>query len=824
MKISLKAFSLLVIIVFTISACGQKSYLTSTAGDEPYKITGSFTFTNGFVFDTYMVENAVALVDMHGFVVRDNYWELPIDSQVLGYLNVDLQKMTGTYELNLPERPQGVFNDVDNNGKTDTGVQIFTVSYFPNLAGGPFSEGDDKSYGWPNYFASVVTDATNNDEVTGGKLVVWAPDTNQKFPTGFGADGKLFTADDPVAPIPAGYTIVDLDQKPFGLSKRTEPTMTLYEPKDFALKDFSGLSYSASFDKLFQFVRTFYAFNGYTDLEPDWDTLYATLKPRVQQAENNKDPNAFWLALRDFTWAFKDGHVGLSSSDYETQLFTEANAGGYGFAIRELDDGRVVVIFVLDTQDSPAKKAGIQVGTVVTEFNGRPIKDAIGGVIPWTGPTSSAWDWRYQQVRYLLRAKIGTETTVTFSNPGGETTTVTLKAISEHDSFTRTSRYYGVNTNTYLPVEFSILDSGIGYVKINSYSDDLNLIIRLFKRAMDTFKASQVPGIIIDLRDNSGGNPLGLAAFLTDQEILMPQGYSYNETSGKFETEGVPGRIYPNVEQYTFDKMAILVAPTCFSACEDEAYSFSKVPGMMVVGMYPTSGTMADVGNGQISMPDGISMQFPTERFLLPDGSLYLQGTGVQPTLRVPVNEKTTEATNDVVLQAAVDAILNGSVSGTTASAPTASSNGPRVLSSSELSSIINTTDTFEQRATQQYTTADYLKVPNNFVYTIELSHSEPLLWAWGWCAKDQATLADNLKKMKISFTLNGQTMPLTSFQTQDGLSQGKMCHEVVAAVTDWKSGENHAITTLTFTEPVNDGTADYPAGDQVYDYLVKLP
>jgi C-terminal processing protease CtpA/Prc len=460
----------------------------------------------------------------------------------------------------------------------------------------------------------------------------------------------------------------------------------------------------------------------------------------------------------------------------------------------------------------------------VTAFNGKPIKDAIGGVIPWTGPTSSDWDWLYQQARYLLRAKLGTESTVTFSNPGGEATTVTLQAISEYDSFTRTSRYYGVNTNTYLPVEFSILDSGIGYVKINSYADDLNLIIRLFKRALDTFKASNAPGIIIDLRENSGGNPLGLAAFLTDQEIPMPQGYSYNETSGKFEVEGVPGRIYPNVEQYTFGKMAILVAPTCFSACEDEAYSFSKVPGMMVVGMYPTSGTMADVGNGQIAMPDGISMQFPTERFLLPDGSLYLQGSGVQPTLRVPVNEKTAEATNDVVLQAAVDAILNRSASGTTPSTPAETSSGPRVMSSSELSSIINTTDTFEQRATQQYTAADYLKVPNNFTYTIDLSHSEPLLWAWGWCAKDQTTLTDNLNKMKISFTLNGQMVPISSFQTQDGPSQGQMCHEVVAAVTDWKSGENHAVTTLTFTAPVNDGTADYPTGDQVYDYLVKLP
>jgi hypothetical protein len=222
MNRKMKVLSASVILWFIILGCGLSSLPIPptllpipTVANEPYKITGSFTFTNGFVFENYFVENAVALVDMHGFVVRDNYWELPIDSQVLGYMNVDLQKMSGTYELNLPERPEGVFNDVDNNGKTDTGVQIYTVSYFPNLAGGPFSEGDDPSYGWPNYFASVVTDATNNYEVTGGKLVVWAPDANQEFPTGFGPDGKLFTADDPVAPIPAGYTIVDLDQKPF---------------------------------------------------------------------------------------------------------------------------------------------------------------------------------------------------------------------------------------------------------------------------------------------------------------------------------------------------------------------------------------------------------------------------------------------------------------------------------------------------------------------------------------------------------------------------------------------------------------------------------
>jgi C-terminal processing protease CtpA/Prc len=826
MRKLLKAVSLLGIALFGMLACGLNPILNTSvaptpqpSSNEPYMIKGGFTVTNGFVFENYFIENSVALVDMHGFVIRDNYWELPVDSQVLGYLNVDLATLGGTYELSLPERPQGIYNDVDNNGKTDTGVQIFAVSYFPNLAGGPFAEGDDKSFGWPSYLASVKTDAARDYEVTGGKLVVWASDGNQQFPTGFGTDGKLFTADDPVASIVAGWTIIDLDQSPFTFRKESVPQLTLFEPAEFALKDYSGISYTQSFDKLVEFLRTHYAFNGYPSIEPNWDALAAKFRPDIAQAQANSDGRAFWTALKDFTWAFKDGHVGISDPNgYFNDSYRQATAGGYGFAIRELDDGRVVVIFVLSS--GPAASAGMQVGAEVTEFNGKPIKTAIGEVVPWTLPMSSDLDIRYQQARYLLRAPLDTDATVTFSNPGGETQTVTLKSIAEGDSFNRTSVYFNVNTSPYLPVEYSILASGVGYVKVNSYADDLNLTFRLFKRAMDTFKSSAVPGIIIDLRYNSGGNPIGLAGFLINQEIPMPQGYSYSDATGNFEKDGVPGTVLPNVEQYSFSKMAVLVGSGCASACEDEAYSFSKVPGMMVVGMFPTSGTMADVGDGQFSMPDGISMQFPTERFLLSDGSLFLQGTGVQPTMRVPITEDTVMTSADIVLQTAENTILNGSGTGTSASA----SNGPRVMSISETQNVLNNTDVLEQRASETYTNSDYLTVPKNFKFTINLTHSEPLLWGWGWCAKDMAALTDNLSKIKVTFTLNGTEVPQTAFLTQEGASGGQQCKQMVVAVTDWPSGESKAITAMTFTTSLNDGTNDFPAGDQVFDYVVKLP
>ena len=268
MKRTLNIVCSLIICGFVLTACGPKSEIvpgstqdpSGITGAEPYKLTGTFKVTNGFVFESYFVENAVALVDMHGFVVRDPYWELPVDSQVLGFLNMDIPNLTGTWNISLPEKPEGVFNDVDNNGNSDEGVQIFAASYFPNFSGGPYAEGDDRSFGWPNYLASVRTDGTKDYEVTGGKLVVWSPDGSQSFPSGFGADGLLFTKDDPVTPIPAGYSIIDLDQKPFKIIKEGQPDLQLYEPADFAVKDFSTLSYTAAFDAMYKFVSVHYAF------------------------------------------------------------------------------------------------------------------------------------------------------------------------------------------------------------------------------------------------------------------------------------------------------------------------------------------------------------------------------------------------------------------------------------------------------------------------------------------------------------------------------------------------------------------------------------
>jgi len=44
------------------------------------ELIGTFTYSNDFYPEVYAYEQAVMLLDMHGFVERDFEWEIPVES------------------------------------------------------------------------------------------------------------------------------------------------------------------------------------------------------------------------------------------------------------------------------------------------------------------------------------------------------------------------------------------------------------------------------------------------------------------------------------------------------------------------------------------------------------------------------------------------------------------------------------------------------------------------------------------------------------------------------------------------------------------------
>ena len=70
---------------------------------------------------------------------------------------------------------------------------------------------------------------------------------------------------------------------------------------------------------------------------------------------------------------------------------------------------------------------------------------------------------------------------------------------------------------------------------------------------------------------------------------------------------------------------------------------------------------------------------------------------------------------------------------------------------------------------------------------------------------------------------LDGEEIPLSEIATQDLPNSGQQCRIYYTALSDWPVGEHHLSITATFTNPINDGTADYDAGDYVLDYTVYV-
>jgi C-terminal processing protease CtpA/Prc len=617
-------------------------------GDEPVFISGEIPYTSPF-FMASTAEPYVMLEDQAGFVARDEEFQFSLPSQVIGPVEILEDQSKLTFSLALPSIPQATYLDVDNNGQKDTGLQIFAVAYWSNTWDDPFLQRRDGT-GWSTAYASTVTDPERENEIIGGRLVIWSPDDAQSFPTDFGADNMLFTKDDPVAPVPAGYNLVNLDERPFRVYKESQPVLTLNEGVS-AVNDFSGQNYAEAFQSLFDKASKEYPFTQLKNL--NWQAIYDRHAKDFEAARNDED---FYRALRGFTLEIPDGHVGMGLNQ---QVFFETYGGGLGMTLAELSDGKVIVVEALDGQ--PAKQAGIQPGAEIITWNGKPIAEAIAAVTPGFAPYSTAHATRRAQVNFLSRMAPNTTVDIRYRNPDGSEQDASLQAAAEYDSLFRILPSFTQDALA-LPVDATVLkDSGVGYVRITTFQDDYNLMARVWERTMQNLIDNEVPALVIDVRVNGGGSlgiALDFAGYFFDEELPLYQNYYYNENTGEFKETERPTRVRPAPLHYA-GKVAVLVGPDCVSACEGFAYAMQQQGRAIVVGHTPSAGAFGEVGQGQYKLPADISLQFPTGRSQAIDGEdVVLEGKGVVPDVVVPVTLESALGQVDAVLQAAIQALL----------------------------------------------------------------------------------------------------------------------------------------------------------------------
>lgn len=625
----------------------------------PVAITGAVTYTNPF-FTTGVASPVVILEDQAGFVDRNEYYIFPPESQVLGQITSDFYESPFTYSIALPIEPQGTLRDVDNDGETDPGVMVYAIAYWNNVWGDPFLEERDLSGGgWSSAYAStrVSEDPEARFEIIGGKFLIYAGQPGQGFPSGFGADGLLFTEDDPVVEAPVGYSVVDLDAEPFTFDRSREQVIDLIEPEGAALVDFSGLSYTDAFDAMIEKLQNEYAFTEYKGL--DWDAVHKKYRPKFEQADRDNDSRLYLDTLADIIWGFPDGHVSVRPFNLFVDRVRTAVEGGIGLSIRETDERRAFVVFT--TSGGPAENAGIQVGAELISLDSRPVADAITRAVPLSETFSTETNRRLAQTRYVTRFPLSTGAVdVEYRNPG-ETAiqTAQLNVVQEFDSF-----FYSptpVFTGFELPLDFKLLDNGVAYAKIYSFNDNDLLTIQLWERLIRTLNEQGALGLVVDMRENGGGSGFladQMAAYFFNEPLVVGQRGYYSKEAGEFifDPRSVQ-RFYLPAEDLRYSgPVAVLVGPDCASACERFSYNLTLEDRAAVVGQYPTAGLGGSVDD--FVMPEGVTVRFTAGRSLDADGNIHIEGLGVAPTLRVPVTEEGLFSPIDEVLEAGINAVL----------------------------------------------------------------------------------------------------------------------------------------------------------------------
>lgn len=424
--------------------------------------------------------------------------------------------------------------------------------------------------------------------------------------------------------------------------------------------DLRGLGWPEAFAALCAKLKAEYPFTQWKGI--DWDGLEARFAPRLRAAAAARDDRAYYRALRAFAWSVPDGHVDLRGDD--RGLRAAEAGGGYGLGLVELDDGRVMAGRV--DPGGPAARGGLRMGAEVVAWNGGPVRGAIDRVsTDWSEePPATAAGRELQRLRFLTHGPVGRHAAVGFRNPGArEATTAELAAVPEEYP-----RPAGTRWDVLLGDSVAVrrLPDGCGYVQVKFELPTLWDLLpeREVRRAIRRFLAAGAPGVVVDVRANTGGQDEivpRITAFFQPRPRIYEIAATYDAATRGFHPHPETAvRILPRPPRWR-GRIAVLVNADTFSAGEGIPLALRGLPGAAVFGWRGTQGSFG-VGEKVVHLPDGLDFLFPQARSLDGRGQIQIDSDaagrgGVLPDHRVPLDEAAFDAAfvhgRDVVLEAA---------------------------------------------------------------------------------------------------------------------------------------------------------------------------
>ncbi len=287
---------------------------------------------------------------------------------------------------------------------------------------------------------------------------------------------------------------------------------------------------------------------------------------------------------------------------------TEGKFSGIGVSITQ-DYETGIMTFVNVYEDGAGAEAGFQVGDILYKVDGEDI----------TG----------QDLNNVVAKIKGEE---------GTAVEITVLRGEEMEEFTATATRKLVEVHT---VEQEMKADGIGYIKITEFD---SVTYAQFASALEELQSQGMTGLVIDLRNNPGGNLDTVCEIL---DLILPKGtiVSTKDKHGEGET-------FVSDEEHKLDiPMAVLINGNSASASEIFAGAVQDYGVGTLVGT-------TTFGKGIVQqifpMTDGTSIKLTISEYFTPNGR-NIHGSGIEPDVEIEYEYDVENPEADNQLEKAIE-------------------------------------------------------------------------------------------------------------------------------------------------------------------------
>lgn len=364
------------------------------------------------------------------------------------------------------------------------------------------------------------------------------------------------------------------------------------------------------------------------------DSLYMAYLPKVRRSENTY---AYYRLLQRFCVHFKDGHTEIK---FPKELRARVR-GRVPIQTRLVED----MVIVTKVYSEKLKENGIIPGLEIIEVDDYDVKVYADEFVRpyWVSNTIHGTNRTIFEYAFLF-GPVGKDVRLKFKDENGKTFSRSLPRLSRLSV-------------PWEPVTYRLLENNIGYVNLKSFY--AQQIVAEFDSLFS--KMQTTDAIIIDLRDNGGGNgSVGWAilGYLTDKpfeifkwitRLYRPIWRAWGR--GEEVYKAPPAYRFADKSKYYSKPVVLLTRPRTGSMAENFCMGFQIMKRGKIIGG-PTAGSSGTPLS--FALPGGGSAQVVTTRGMYPDGK-ELIGFGVQPDIKVSPMVEDFRTGRDRILERAIE-------------------------------------------------------------------------------------------------------------------------------------------------------------------------